>query len=801
MLKILLCSLILGGVFSGSAIAAPPGQEPEGMKEFIPRAGYSRTAKMLRMKRLAGIPMAPGQSLSLQGSRSLPVICLSFNNVPAAFPATDYQKLLFSNGVTDWSMTTYYDSISHHLFKVSGKVLGPFNLSKFDSDYEGHNNGLGGPHFGKLLEEAFSQADVQVDFGEYDNDGEDGIPNSGDDDGKVDTVFLIHPELGGECGKAVGAKNIWSHSWHYSEGLGHSAPFETNDSSHRVDPETGVPVPNAKILLEDYTIQPGLSCSSTATNKKIIDIGVFCHEYGHALGLPDLYDRTPPKAECVGNWCLMASGSYGGDNDHADRPSHMSAWCKYYLGWADVKPLSTALSHSFEPVDKRNRIYRFDIPETNKLEYFLIEYRRKTAWDEFLRGEGLAIWHIDERIGSNSPDWPFAPEDQGQNDSPNTLENPQPPIFSPDHQLVALVQADGEMNLELTNGMGNRGDALDLFSSGDFNDDATGKKGTRSYDGKKTTLELLGIQIASEGTVTAQVKVGLPIPSAPPAAAPRTVPSMTKDEKLTVQFVKSIREVVKEKGVDGLNAQQREQLENVPDYLLHQASEGDPKVYLLKAAAAGRTKELDKSMTDAMPMDGFLKDILNSDDDQQCTVQFDHTGKAIERITNLSVGIGSMSPQQDALQRTAAFQELVPNNGLKFLAAPVAGDAGTQTQRFSRNMTVDGTSLPVWGKQLIYYYTNDKLVGIANAPMDKDLVITGKPGDLTKSAAQEAVGDLLGLPKARWDQLDAKEGLYIPLDQPSRANIAIKVSVPAGKQQRNIDVFLDSQSGKVLEIK
>jgi hypothetical protein len=66
-------------------------------------------------------------------------------------------------------------------------------------------------HFDNF-KESFTKADADVDFGQFDNDGPDGSPNSGDDDGYVDTVLLVQPEIGGECRKAAALKNIWSHS-------------------------------------------------------------------------------------------------------------------------------------------------------------------------------------------------------------------------------------------------------------------------------------------------------------------------------------------------------------------------------------------------------------------------------------------------------------------------------------------------------------------------------------------------------------------------------------------------------------
>lgn len=61
--------------------------------------------------------------------------------------------------------------------------------------------------------------------------------------------------------------------------------------------------------------------------KTMTSISVFCHEFGHMLGLPDLHARPEnPGSEGVGVWCLMAAELQKG------RPQHMSAWCKEKLG-------------------------------------------------------------------------------------------------------------------------------------------------------------------------------------------------------------------------------------------------------------------------------------------------------------------------------------------------------------------------------------------------------------------------------------------------------------------------------------
>ena len=73
-------------------------------------------------------------------------------------------------------------------------------------------------------------------------------------------------------------------------------------------------------------------------------IGVFAHEYGHALGLPDLYD-TDYSSNGIGDWSLMAGGSYNYIVRGGDSPAHLDAWCKYSLGWVTPTQVSGTLTN------------------------------------------------------------------------------------------------------------------------------------------------------------------------------------------------------------------------------------------------------------------------------------------------------------------------------------------------------------------------------------------------------------------------------------------------------------------------
>jgi immune inhibitor A len=151
----------------------------------------------------------------------------------------------------------------------------------------------------------------QVD--RYDCDG-DGVYYEAD--GYIDHFGLVHAGEGEEAGGgSIGGDAIWSHRWY--------ANFNDDEG-----PEGcklgGYNLPGTGLWVGDYTIQPENG-----------GVGVFAHEFGHDLGLPDLYDTSGRSENGTGFWTLMSSGSWASDSKNAigDKPVHMGAWEKLALGW------------------------------------------------------------------------------------------------------------------------------------------------------------------------------------------------------------------------------------------------------------------------------------------------------------------------------------------------------------------------------------------------------------------------------------------------------------------------------------
>jgi immune inhibitor A len=214
-------------------------------------------------------------------------------------------------------------------------------------------------------------------------------------DGYVDALILIHAGPGAETIPSADRVNhIWSHKW---------------TMSHR-------------LTLDGVNLYAYLTVPEDGR------LGVFAHELGHLLfQWPDLYD-TDYSSAGLGNWCIMSGGSW---NNGGDTPALPCAWCKMNQGWADtavaVGRQTVALPRSADH-QRIWKLWKSGLPQT---EYFLIENRQKHGFDAYLPGAGLLIYHIDET---------------------------QPANTGEPHYKVALVQADGQRDLEENADGGDDGD-------------------------------------------------------------------------------------------------------------------------------------------------------------------------------------------------------------------------------------------------------------------------------------------------------------------------------------------------------
>jgi M6 family metalloprotease-like protein len=374
------------------------------------------------------------------GTFEMPLLLGLYSDTPSvptgdvgAAPSVSLTRDLVQNEFFDGpnsrfgTITAFYTELSGGRVTLVGQTRDWFQASLSADDVAGNSNGLNsGDDVGEFIMELLTNADDgTVDWGRYDNDGPDRIPNSLDDDGFVDLLAVMHPTSGAECGGS-GDGLVWSHFWQLASSVGQVFTTSTPSASGEF------------VVVDDFTIQPVFSCDASTIN----EIGVFAHELGHAFGLPDLY-AVGGSHGGVGRWGLMGTGPWGCDGQGAEKPCHMTAWSKEVLGWVDVTTLvpdADLGTISLDPVETTGDVIRIDAGDGSG-DYYLLENRQRLSFDAGLLAPGLLVWQIDtDRVNSA---WAA--------NQVNTLAS---------RMGVWLRQADGDNALALT---GARGDAGDPF--------------------------------------------------------------------------------------------------------------------------------------------------------------------------------------------------------------------------------------------------------------------------------------------------------------------------------------------------
>jgi M6 family metalloprotease-like protein len=376
------------------------------------------------------------------------------------FEPQEIEEALFA--FTGNTVPRYFLENSRGAFVAYGDVAPWVRTSVTLMDAAGSVNGHGlwGPRMRDYMREAVHLADPHVDFGDYDNDGPDGIPNSGDDDGVVDAVNIEFAEPAGSC---PGGPGIWPHFSVLNE--------ETDD----LRPD-GTPIAVGPYFAESTTECDGVSIQSP---------GTVAHEFGHRLGLPDYY-RVPAGGDIlpserhwnIGCFGIMGAGGWGcgsGPTGTDFGPTNLSPLSKAQLGWVTpltVPPVRNA-EYYLNPVQSSGDVLRLTLdPEGN--EYLLVEYRLQTGFDRDLPGSGVLVYHVDHlyQTRESAPGEPI-------------------PYYH------YLVEADGDYELRRVEADGgNRGEAEDMFAW-------DGRKGsvgqfempwTRSHSGETTPVVIHSIE-------------------------------------------------------------------------------------------------------------------------------------------------------------------------------------------------------------------------------------------------------------------------------------------------------------------
>lgn len=372
-------------------------------------------------------PVWPGSYLRTSGEVTVPVLLVRFQASAAPFAPEILREHLFTDTGGSRSLTDYLREVSYGKFLLQGDLQGWFELSHESAYYyvDAECNSICTRAYGPIAEmirQAVGKArDAGVDFSRYDDDGPDGRPDSGDDDGFVDLLVVAHSEAGSGCEAGDGSwlPGINAHEQKY---------WNLADPHDYLD--TGSPRQGGgSIRVNEVVVVPGRGCRVG----QLPPVGTYAHEIGHALGLPDLVDQDKSSGG-IGIWSLMAEGGAGGDGHSPDTPVHLSAWAKERLGWLQPRPLARDDRDSLEAVELRPDAIRIPLGGATD-PYYLLEVRSRAGFDRNLPGSGLLVWRVDPVVVDA---WDQARRANADERSVNDED---------DRKGVVLIEADGRADL------------------------------------------------------------------------------------------------------------------------------------------------------------------------------------------------------------------------------------------------------------------------------------------------------------------------------------------------------------------
>jgi M6 family metalloprotease-like protein len=305
--------------------------------------------------------------------RALVVFTKFKGESPGDTLAPSWAKELFNGQIG--SVNDYYKQVSFGQYVVKGDYLPKMYEMPQDTTYY-RTSFLYCQDIIRMLDE-----DPTVNLAQYDNDGIDGKPNSGDDDGFVDYIILI-PHT-----------RPYNFIMQFATGVMNLMLKDTY-TTHR-------PSANGDFIrVDSYS-----GCISTASNRYEA-LGTIVAEIGHAYGGEDLMDKVYPRPEDdsagVGYWCFLGHGAIGwGGTGIPVGPCAYNRMMMNCVGVRNVNLVDIGGTRSDVRIkdvgNPEGKVYRIRI---NSEESFLIEYRNKNGsfyYDSQLPKSGLLIWHIQER--------------------------------------------------------------------------------------------------------------------------------------------------------------------------------------------------------------------------------------------------------------------------------------------------------------------------------------------------------------------------------------------------------------------
>ena len=368
-------------------------------KERLTARNNSRKARLAKAKQISSaITRGSDETIyeGYTGKKKGLVILVNFTDKKFTFTRDDFHALVnekgYSKNGAQGSVSDYFRDQSYGKFELEFDVVGPYDLSH-PMKYYGENDDRDDDVLpGEMITEAVKLADKDVNFADYDWNR----------DGEVDQVYVLYAGYSEEQGGP--AYTIYSHEW------------DLESAKHYHNGGEG------QILLDNVWINT-YACSSELKDhrgKKMNGIGTMCHEFSHCLGLPDLYDTDNGNNFGMRTWSIMDYGSYNGDGH---RPCGYTSYERWVAGWLEPVELSVNTNVTdMKPVTQEPEAYVI-YNDANHDEYYLLENRQLTSWDDASYGHGLLILHVDY----DKRAW-----------DDNTVNN------NPSHQRLTVIHADND---------------------------------------------------------------------------------------------------------------------------------------------------------------------------------------------------------------------------------------------------------------------------------------------------------------------------------------------------------------------
>lgn len=277
------------------------------------------------------------------------------------------------------SVKQYFSDMSNGQFVPNFKVVGPVTLPNPLKYYGADNGESRDINYTQFVTDACAEAAKITNF--------DDPALDSDNDGTIDLVSIIYAGFGQNNGAMNDA--LWAKMSFRNVGEFNGKNVNLNMIVHELNA-------NEKLL---KTVNP--ASTSSFSVPQIAGVGVFCHEFSHTLGLPDLYATIASanlNNQCMEYWSLMDGGEYVHNSYH---PTAYTAWEREVMGWQTPQLLNTDGTYTLKTYANGGEAYKLQ-NSASDTDYLLFENIQKQGWNQYLSGHGLLVYHINANPASLS---------------------------------------------------------------------------------------------------------------------------------------------------------------------------------------------------------------------------------------------------------------------------------------------------------------------------------------------------------------------------------------------------------------